>query len=175
MHLKSKETINRPLDEVYKLVRDDLVKLVPYLPNVEKIEVKNKKAGKDDTLKVTNYWYAKAEIPTLIKKFIKPEFLSWKDKAVWKNDTYEVHYELISFFANDLFEAKGVNSFVAKGDGKTEFILNCEVNIYPEKVPGVPRFLAKKVSPLINALVEKILGPNLTAMGKGINQYFKDN
>ena len=174
MHLKTKETINRPLDEVYKLVRNDLVKLVPYLPNVEKIEVKDKKNGKK-SLKVTNYWYARAEIPTLIKKFIKPEFLSWKDKAVWKDDEYLVQYELESFFANDLFEAKGVNSFVAIGEGKTEFILDCEINIYPEKVPGVPRFLAKKASPMINALVEKILGPNLTAMGKGINQYFKDN
>ncbi|RLA64920.1 MAG: hypothetical protein DRQ88_09855 [Epsilonproteobacteria bacterium] len=175
MHLKSRETINRPLDEVYKLVRDDLEKLVPYLPNVEKIEVKNKKKEKDNSLKITNYWYAKAEIPLLVKKFIKPEFLSWKDKAVWKDGTYTVEYELESFFANDLFEAKGVNSFTAKGENKTEFILNCEVKIYPEKVPGVPRFLAKKISPVINALVEKILGPNLTAMGKGINQYFKDN
>ena len=140
-----------------------------------KIEVKNRKVGKDNTLKVTNYWFAKAEIPTLVKKFIKPELLSWKDKAVWKDDAFEVHYELESFFANDLFEAKGVNSFVAKGDNKTEFILNCEINIYPEKVPGVPKFLAKKVSPVINTLVEKILGPNLTAMGKGINQYFKTN
>jgi len=54
MILKNKETIERPLKDVYELVRDNLPKIVPYLPNVEKIQVKSKK-NKDNLTLVTNH------------------------------------------------------------------------------------------------------------------------
>ena len=40
MDLQINEKIDRPINDVYTLVRDNLDKLVPYLPNVDKIEVK---------------------------------------------------------------------------------------------------------------------------------------
>ncbi len=174
MILKNKEIIDRPLEEVYNLVRDDLPKIVPYLPNVEKIQVKSKKKKENKTL-VTNHWFAKAEIPSLIKNILKPDFFSWKDKAVWDDEKHQVEYTLESFFLNDLFKAKGINTFKAKGENKTEFTINCEVELYPEKVPGVPKFLAKKITPIINSLLEKIIGPNLSSLGKGIKKYYQEN
>ena len=38
MELTSKTIIPAPLNVVYDLVKNDLEKIVPYLPNVEKIE-----------------------------------------------------------------------------------------------------------------------------------------
>jgi len=174
MILKNKETIERPLKDVYELVRDNLPKIVPYLPNVEKIQVKSKK-NKDNLTLVTNHWFAKADMPALIKGILKPEFFAWKDKAIWNNDEFTVEYTLESFFLNDLFKAKGINTFKAKGENKTEFSINCEIELYPEKVPGVPKFLAKKITPVISALLEKIIGPNLSSLGKGIKKYYEEN
>jgi hypothetical protein len=174
MNLESSEIINRPIEEVYSLVRDNLPKLVPYLPNIDRIEVEKKEdiaGGK----KLINHWYAKAEIPSLIKKVISPELLSWKDYANWKDSKFLVEYKLESFLANDLFDASGVNTFTKEGKGKTRLKINCEIIIYPEKVPGVPKFLAKKAMPIIEALLEKILAPNLTSLGKGLNKYFEEN
>ena len=175
MQLESKEIIDRPLEEVYTLVRDDLSKLVPYMPNVEKIEVKKHSPKEGGKVEVINHWYGKAEVPAMAKKFLKPEIFSWKDVAMWNNDDHFVEYELESFLANDLFDAKGKNYFSDAGDGKTELKITCSIDIYPEKVPGVPRILAKKVTPIVEGLLEKILGPNLTSLGKGLNQYFKEN
>jgi hypothetical protein len=174
MILKNKEVIDRPLEEVYTLVRDNLPKIVPYLPNVEKIQVKSKKTKNNQT-HITNHWFAKAEMPSLIKNILKPEFFAWKDKAVWDNDEYKVEYDLESFYLNDLFTAKGVNTFKAKGENKTEFSIVCEIELYPEKVPGIPKFLAKKITPVINSLLEKIIGPNLSSLGKGIKKYYEEN
>lgn len=171
MKIENKEVINRPVEDVYNLVRNDLSKIVPYLPNVDKIETKETQ----DTVngvKVTNHWYAKVDLPSLLKKFLKPEILSWKDIATWNDETKSVDYKMESFLANDLFDASGTNKFVDLGDGKTELHLSFSLTIYPEKVPGVPRLLAGKAKPMIEGLVEKMIAPNLTSLGKGINEYY---
>ncbi|MBT6326107.1 MAG: hypothetical protein HOJ35_09060 [Bdellovibrionales bacterium] len=175
MHLESNEIINRPLADVYKLVRDDLDKLVPYLPNIEKIEVKKHEEIPNNQIQVINHWYGKADVPSLLKKLLNPEFYSWKDNALWKDNEHCVEYELESFLANDLFDVKGINSFSSISEDKTELKISCEVLIYPEKVPGIPRLLAKKVTPMIEKMIKKLLAPNLTSLGKGINQYYAEH
>lgn len=174
MLLESKEIINRPLKEVFELVRDDIEALIPYMPNVSKIVIDSREEV-DGGIKQVNTWYANAEIPGLLKKFLKPELLSWKDYANWKNSETLVDYELESVLGNDLFDAHGVNSFKAVGDDQTELTVSCNIKIYAAKVPGVPRILARKATPLIEGLLEKILAPNLTALGTGLNSYFEQN
>ena len=173
MILENIEIINRPLEEVYELVKNDLDKLVPYLPNIRKIEIKEK-TQTEQGIHIVNYWYAIADMPSLLQKFLKPEIFSWKDIADWNDEYKKVDYTLQSFLANDLFDAIGTNTFTAVSDTQTQLHLKCEVKIYPDKVPGVPRLLAKKVTPLVEGLIEKILTPNLTSLGKGLNKYFEN-
>ncbi len=174
MKLENKKIINRSLDDVYELVRDNLEKLVPYMPNVDKIKTVSTKAH-EDGVDIVNHWYAKAEVPGLLKKFLNPDLLSWKDYAHWKNQEHLVEYKLESTLGNDLFDANGINYFRDAGENKTELVVTCNVVIYADKVPGIPKIIAKKALPLIEGLIEKILGPNLTALGDGLNEYFKEN
>ena len=173
MKLESSDIIDQPIDKVYATVRDHLADIAPYLPNVEKIEVeseKNAKTGKS----ITNRWYADVPVPGLLKKVLKPEMFSWLDKAVWHDKNKKVDYVLESTFGKELFDAKGTNTFVDMGDGRTELKFSCEVVIYPEKVPGVPKLLAKKVGPAIEALLKKMLEPNLTSLGSGLKVYYEE-
>ena len=174
MRLESRKVLQRPLAEVYQLVKNDLDKLVPYLPNVGKIDVKNKTDKGDGKTEIVNHWYAKAELPSMLTKFIKPEIFSWKDVALWDDGSHSVAYELTSFLVGDLFEARGVNSFKTVENDKTELVVTCEIKIYPEKVPGVPKLLAGTVRPMIEGLIEKIIGPNLSSLGEGLEKYFKN-
>jgi hypothetical protein len=174
MLLVATEIIDRPIEEVFPLVRDNLVDLVPYMANVGKIELIDKQDSNGFT-HITNHWYALAEVPGLLKKVINPDILSWKDVAVWDNENFKVDYSLESFLANDLFDAKGTNTFSAISETQTQLKLHCEVEIYADRVPGVPRLLAKKATPMIEGLIKKILTPNLTALGKGLNEYFAEN
>ena len=175
MELTTKSIIERPSEEVYELVRDNLEKIVPFLPNVEKIEVKKHAPIDDDNTEVINHWYGKVEMPSLLKKFLVPEIFSWKDVAHWDNKNKCVEYKLQSFLANDLFDAQGKNVFKDLGDGTTELSISCSVKIYPDKVPGVPRLLASKVKPMIETLLEKMVGPNMTSLGEGLKEYYSKN
>ncbi len=175
MYLESKDIIDQPAELVYKLVRDEMPKIVPFLENVEKIETVSREELGNGRVKVVNHWHAKIEVPSLVKKFLKPEMFSWKDYAEWNDETYSVDYRLESFWANDLFDAKGTNYFQPyEGDpNKTLIKVTCDVVIHPEKIPGVPRLLAKKVMPAIESILKKAIGPNLTSLGKGLIGYFE--
>ena len=175
MQLDSKDVIDQPVDKVYSLVKDNLTELVPYLPNIDKIETTASKDLPGGKVQKVNQWYAKAEMPALLKKIAKPELFSWKDTAVWNDEELCVEYELESAVANDLYDAKGKNYFRDLGDGRMELNITCDVKIYPENLPGVPRILAKKVVPVVETLVEKILQPNLTSLAKGLKGYFKEH
>ena len=173
MEIKVATTINQPRDIVYELVRDDVEKLVPYMPNIE--EITSKSSERDgSTLKVTRGWRAKAEVPRMAQKFVKPELFAWDDIATWDDDERSVEYYLESAVANDLYDAKGKNLWVELGEDKMELRIQCSVTIYPERLPGVPRMLAGKVKPMIESLVGKMLKPNLTSLGDGINRYFAE-
>ncbi|MBF0313846.1 MAG: SRPBCC family protein [Oligoflexia bacterium] len=173
MYLESKEIIDRPCDEVYELVRDHLVKVAPYLPNIDKVEqVTHQHSADCKNTVILNHWTAKVVVPEVAMKFIKKELFSWKDNAVWDNEKRVVNYQLESFWSKDIFVAKGANYFTATADKKTELRITCEVTLNPDKVPGVPGFLVKKVLPMIEDMVKAVLEPNLMGLAKGIRSYF---
>ncbi|MDB9786926.1 hypothetical protein OAB57_02370, partial [Bacteriovoracaceae bacterium] len=121
---------------------------------------------------VINKWYANVEIPSLLSKLLNENLCSWQDNAYWNDNKNMVNFELESFLANDLFDAKGSNCFSAHSETQTLLKISCDITIYPEKLPGVPRIIAKRVRPLVETLIEKMIGPNLTSLGKGLNDYF---
>lgn len=171
MELVHEDVIDAPRDLVYKIVRDDLSNLSPFLPNIKKIEQKKYTRTGDQVL-VVNHWYAAADIPKMMTKFLSEDFFSWKDTASWDDSKHCVVYQLESFVANDLFKAHGKNKFVEK-DGQTLLQISCSVEIYPDKIPGVPKLIARQVRPLIEKLVEKMIGPNLTSLGDGLRKYLE--
>lgn len=171
MKIEHTDIINAPLDKVYKLVKDDLPKIVQYLPNIRDIKVleRSQVGGKDF---IINQWFAEANIPALAKKFVSEEMFSWKDSAYWNDAEHRVDYEIEPFFAKGIYEAKGSNIFQA-ADDKMKLTLKCEVHIYPERVPGIPKFIAKQIHPVLEQMLEKMLAPNLTSLGKGLKEYLK--
>ena len=141
MELSQTEIIERPISEVYALVRDDLQKIVPFLPNVDKIEVKEHNEKDETHTEVVNHWYGKVDMPSLLKNLSAKNF-SWKDIACWNNESHYVDFQLQSFLANDLFEARGRNTFIDAIEGKTKIEIT-PIKIY-RKSAGIPRLLAKK-------------------------------
>jgi hypothetical protein len=173
MYVETKDIIQAPLQDVFSLVRDQLPSVVPYLPNIKKIEVieRREDSVKDQVL-ITNHWFANIDIPPVAKSFIKEELFSWKDEAIWHNKDFFVEYTLISFWAKDLYTAKGKNIFTPLAQGFTELKVTCEVTIHANKVPGVPAFLVNKILPTLSPMIENVLRPNLSGLGKGLNSFF---
>ncbi len=173
MILKHSDIINAPLDRVYDIVKNDLAKVAQYLPSVQEIKVLEYTQQENGKVYIVNQWVGKANIPDLAKRFVNESLLSWKDLAHWDDKLYRVDYEIESFFAKDIYEAKGTNDFKAHDQDKTKLTLNCEVHIHPENIPGIPRFIAKQLHPMLEKMIEKMLAPNLTSLGNGLKEFLR--
>ena len=175
MKLEHSDEISANADLVYRIVKDQLPDLAPYLPSIDRIETKERSSLPSGKEEVVSHWYAQIDMPSLLSKFISKDLLSWKDTAVWDHEAKTVDYQLESFIANDLFDAKGCNKFEPISDDKMKLTLSCEVHINPDSVPGVPRLMKKKVAPLIEKIIEKMMQPNITSLGKGLKAYLEAN
>ena len=125
--------------------------------------------------KIINQWHANVELPSLLKKVISEELLSWKDTAEWNDRKKTVEYELISFLSSNLFRAQGKNYFIPKGSSQTIFRVTCSVDIYPENIPRVPRLISSRVKPALEKIIEAMLRPNITSLGSGLKMYIKEH
>jgi hypothetical protein len=176
MKLESSDIISQPVDVVYDLVKNEIEKLVPFLPNIKSIEQVERDEVNKNEVKLLNYWHPKVEVPGLVKKFIKNEdIFSWKDYAHWNDKKKIVEYRLEGFMGKDMYTCKGKNYFIETEDGHTELKVTCDLEIFADKIPGIPRLIAGKAKPMIEDLIKKALTPNLTQLSKGLEGYFKKN
>lgn len=169
MFIESEDKLDRPADQVYPLVRDELPRLLPYLPDVEKITELSRERESETRLKVVNEWTAKAKVPGMVAKFLPPDVFTWKDYATWKDDENIVEYRLEGFG----YEVEGKNFFTADGDG-TVIKVTATVTIHPEKFK-IPKLIFKKAFPVLEGTIKKAVQPNLTALARGLRSYFADN
>ena len=85
MDLRADARIPFPREIVFAVYRDDIVKVVPYMTNVQSIEVRSRK---DDGPNVTfvNEWKGGGEIPAAARAVLSEAMLSWTDYATWNSD-----------------------------------------------------------------------------------------
>jgi len=168
MHIESEDRLDRPVSDVYPLVRDRLPELLPYLPDVEQIVESSRERTSETRVSVINQWKAKPKVPGMVAKFVPPEVFGWKDTALWKDDETTVEYRLEGFG----YEVDGTTEFVPDGEGTT-IRVTATVTIHPETFK-IPRLVFKKVFPLLEGTIKKAVQPNLTALARGLRAYFAD-
>lgn len=159
--------------EVFSAHRDHLAELAEYLPNVESIEVESREE-EGDVVRLVNLWRAaETEVPAVARPFIKPEMLRWIDRATWNEGLWRCQWELELGFLPEAISARGFNAFVEK-DGQTEVTINGEIIIRADRIPGVPRILAGKISSNVEGFVVKMIEPNLRLTNEGVRRFLAD-
>ncbi len=168
-----KDTVQADRKTVFATFRDELVELLPHLPDIKSIEVKDRNEPDDDTVKVVNLWKADAaEIPRLAQAFIKPEMLEWTDYASWHADSWTCNWNMEVGFLKEAVTCKGTTTYAEKGD-QTEVTIKGELTVDARKIPGVPRIGAGKIGDVIESFVVRLITPNLTQVNRGLESYLK--
>lgn len=161
-----------PLDaaEAFTLIRDEMPALVPFMPDTDEITVISREELEGE-VKIVNRWRASLnKIPGALRSFVKPEMLSWNDHARWTEEDYTARWELEAIGSNRLFSCHGETSIVEEA-GEVFLKIVVEFEIYPERVPGIPKFLAKKLGPQLEKLIGDVLSVNMRQMAQSITAY----
>lgn len=170
MKLNISEPVPLGAEEVLHLLRDDMPKLVPYLYDIDRIEVTERRE-EGDVVHIVNLWFGDmAKVPLPLRKFAKPELFSWTDYASWSTSKKQASWRLEPRVGARAFECHGTTTLVDADEG-ARIEMDINIDIYPENIPGIPKFIAKRLLPQIERAIEKQITPNLRNLAVSIRRY----
>lgn len=158
-----------PRSIVYSTYRDRLVDLLPYLPDIKRIEVKSRHL-QDGLLYVVNEWQGGGEIPLLARAILSESMLSWTDHGTWNDAEFTTDWRTETHAFTEAVYCVGKNNFFEEGSG-TRIVSKGTLSIDPQKITGVPSFLAGKVAQTTEDFLGKKIEPTFIQIGQGIRRY----
>lgn len=168
------DEIPHPRTVVFSTHRDKLIDLVPYLLQIESIQCESR-TEEGAMIRMINHWQASAEdIPAPIRPFLKPERLSWVDRAAWDGAKWRCDWEITISALPEAVTARGSSIFLAEGE-ETIVQMTGEFLIHPDRIPGVPTFVAKATAPTLERFIVGLLQPNLRRSNQAVRQYIEDH
>lgn len=169
---KALAMVKQPRQDVWSLVRDRLVDLVPLLDDVRGITVESRADDADGTVRLVNVWRAKAEIPALLRSVVKPEMLTWTDRAVWQPDAWECRWEIQPHFMGEATECTGVTRYEeAMGGRGTRLVFEGTFNVLPARLPGVTSLIGGPTARGIEAFVTALVPKNFQKLAKAADAH----
>jgi hypothetical protein len=151
--------------------------IVPYLENIESIELQDRQDLPDGRLFIVRRWQGSAStVPSALRAFVSRDLLGWIDTATWVPSEYRVDWvhSMCSARAARLYECSGTNYFEPDplNANRTRIRITGELIVHPDRVPGIPRFLAGRLAPQIESFVIGLITPNLVGLSRGLQRYF---
>jgi hypothetical protein len=173
MELHADALIPFPRDVVFAAYRDDITKLLKYLPNVRSIEVKSRKED-GSVIELVNEWKGGGDIPAAARAVISEAMLSWTDYAKWDSANHKCDWRTETHAMTEAVDCKGTNVFLEDGPGKTLVQIRGKLEIDAKKIRGVPGFLAGKVGRTVEDFLGGKIQPNLVETAKGVTMYLEE-
>lgn len=176
MKLEADSRLSFPRELVFSTYRDRLPQLVPHLPNVKAITVLKREdapGGAQGISKLLNLWEARGDIPKPAQAVLKPEMLAWHDHATWNQNDWTVEWRVETKMFTENVRCGGKNRYVALPDGGTLLEIRGNLEVDLKGIPGVPRFLAGTIAPMVEKFVIALLTPNLVSVAKGLERFLQ--
>ncbi len=170
MRIHSVSVIRHPRARVYAAYRDELAAIAAYMPDIERIEIVDRK---DDgpTVELHNVWVANREVPAFARKYVKPEMMRWDDYATWNGREHSCSWTLKTRMFTEAVTCGGRNTFEDLGDGTTRFTLTGDLTMDLRHIPGVPRLLASRLAPQVEKFVVALITPNLEKTNVALTRF----
>jgi hypothetical protein len=170
MDLNADATLSFPREVVFAAYRDDLLKLLPYLPNVRGIDV----VSRDDTgaiTKLVNVWHGGGDLPSAARAFLSESMLSWTDRATWNRDAFACEWAIETHAFTEAVRCRGTTHFLEQGRDATRLEIRGTLAIDAKKIRGVPALLAGKVGRVVEEFLVAKIRPNLVEVSAGLGRY----
>ena len=155
-------------ERVFRTYRDKLVELVPFLPAVRAIEVKERD-DQPPLTRVVNVWHGGGDIPAAARAFLSQKMLSFTDRATWDESLWTCDWRMEAHSFREAVHAAGRNEFL-EAEGGCRFLIHGELRIDGNKLP-VPRFLAASAGAAVAKFLAGVIRPNLLETVRGVERF----
>ena len=171
MKLEATDTLAHDRERVWTTYRDDLIELVSFLPNVDRIEMLERAEPAPGIVTFRNRWHARGDIPTIAQRVIKPEMLRWDEEVTWDQNTWTNHWKVIPAFFTEQVDVAGSTFYTEPADGRTTIRIDGLIRVDAKGIRGVPRLLAGKVGAAVEKLLGTLILPNMKRLNSSLGTY----
>lgn len=171
MQLNTQVTLPFPRPLVYQAYRDHLLELAPYLTNVREIEVKSRQE-KDSGLHLVLVWHGGGEIPLAARALLSDAMLSWTDITDWQDAEFVTDWQIQTHAFTEAVECIGKNTFI---ENSNQTIIKSEghLTIDPQKIKGVPGFIAVVIAQAVEDYLGQKVEPNFLQLAAAVQRYLE--
>jgi len=173
MKIHSVSPVHHPQERVYRTYRDRLREIAPYIPDIKEITVRSREEG-DGSVRQHNRWVARREIPRMLQVVVKPEMLCWDDIATWKDAEFCCDWVLRLRVFTESVHCRGTNWFRAEGPGRCRVVLEGDLDIALDRMPGVPSIVARRIGPQVERFFVSLITPNLERVNQSLERFLDD-
>jgi hypothetical protein len=170
MKITSVAVLSHPLERVYRAYRDELPQIAKTIPDIREVREVSRKE-REGGVTIHNEWVSSAKLPPLVDRVVRPEHLRWDDFAEWDDGRHTIDWKIGTRVFTDQIRCGGRNRFEAVGAQQTRLVLDGELHIGIHNVPGVPTFMARQISPLLERFFVGLITPNLERVTEHLERY----
>ena len=174
MDYRAEATIEGSREDVYRVYRDRMTDLVPYLPNIRGIEVKGRKEA-GPRVELVNVWHGGGEIPSAIRAVLSEGALSWTDYATWDEPTWTCDWRSETHSFTEAVDSRGHDDFLVVSPRRAMIRMTGRLTVDAKKVPHVPRLLAGTIGKAIETFLVKQIQDNLQEVARGVERYLREH
>ncbi|MCO5166530.1 MAG: hypothetical protein M9894_09215 [Planctomycetes bacterium] len=175
MDFECSDEVSYPVERLYRLIRDEMPAILPYLDDVEEIRVLEREE-QPGGLRLVNLWRGSVKAaPAVVQRFITPDLVTWTDHAFWPTDANRAEWRLEPRVGGKLFECSGTTSVLpGSREGTSRLQVRGALHVHPERLPGVPRLLAGTIRGAVESFIVGMIVPNLKTLARGVQRYHDD-
>jgi hypothetical protein len=152
---------------VFAACRDEMPKLLPYLPSIRSIEVAVRKEHGTIVENVVD-WCSGRDLPAPLRAVIGPSLLSWTDYATWYEDSLSCVWRTETHAFAKAVRCGARDRFLEDGPGKTLLEIRGVLEVDARKIAGVPGFLAGSVGRAMERFLVGKIQSDLVKTGEGL-------
>ncbi len=169
MKFRSETTIAHPRDDVFAAYRDHLSGVVAFLEDIKEVNVLSR-SEEGSMVTLHNEWVSDREVPKMAAAMITSDQLKWDDYAKWDGSTYTCAFQIKTRVFTDSVRCTGKNTFISDPAG-TRVVLEGEFEMALTSLPGVPKFVAKRMVPKVEEFIVSLITPNLEKTSAAVGRF----
>jgi len=170
MDLHADARIPFPPALVFAVFRDELERLVPYLPSVRSIAI-TAREERGDVVENVIEWRGGANVPGPLRAVLSESVMSWTDYATWDAGSLTCDWRTETHAFVGAVRCAARDRFLEDGSGKTLLQIRGALEVDGSKIRGVPSLLARTVGRSLESFLVGKISSDLARTAVGLASY----
>jgi hypothetical protein len=174
MQFEKVTTVSHPAALVLETMMHKLEELTPYRSRLHDLKTEIKEELDNGDIRTLRCCQAVVQsVPTIFRAFVDEGMLVWQDDSIWTPRQYRATWTINNGLGH-LYKCHGVNYFEpdpSHPNKSTRIRITGEISIDPEKIPGVPAFVARRLVPRAERIIINLIEPDLAEVAVALQKY----